>query len=244
MAMTDEQMDTRLRRAGEAWRAAGVPVAEAPAESQVASLVISSTGRPRRARRAGLLASAAVVVAALVAGGALLIANIGSGGNRHTQPPAGARTVGLVGTSWTLAAITDANGNAVPVAGGAALAFAPDNRFKGSDGCYGIGGKAQVGRSTIDFRNRILGTTPVTCRDPQVNATADHVDAVLSGKVTWAIDSERLTLTKAGAGTLVYRANTPPATKKSKLRDPSPKSKTGGVAPPSANAKKRGPASR
>jgi heat shock protein HslJ len=242
MTMTDEQMDTRLQRAGEAWRAAGVPFAEAPAESQVASLVISSTGRPRRARRAGLLASAAVVVAALVAGGALLIANIGSGGNRHTHTPAGARTVGLVGTSWTLTAITDENGNAVPVAGGAALAFAPDNRFKGSDGCNGIGGKAQVSRSTIDFRN--LAATQVMCRDPQVNATAQHVDAVLSGKVTWAIDSDRLALTKAGAGTLVYRANTPPATQKSKLRDSSPKSKTPGGAPPSANAKKRGPASR
>ena len=234
--MTDDQMDGRLQRAGEAWRAVSPPVAEMPDESHVQTLMISSTGRPRRARRAGLIASAAIVAAALVAGGALLIANIGSGGNRHT--PAGAGSVGLVGTPWRLTAITDANGNDVSVAGDAALALAPDNRFKGSDGCNGMGGEALVSGSTIEFGN--VAMTQANCLGDQVTATAGHVDAVVSGKVTWAIDSDRLTLTKAGTGTLVYDASTPPVTQKSKsanLRDRSTKSKAPGVASPTTTAK-------
>ena len=212
--MTDEQMDARLQRAGEAWRAASVPVAEAAAESHVETLMISSTGGPRRPRRTGLFASAAIVVAALVAGGALLIANIGSGGDRQTS--AGG-TVDLVGTPWTLTAIADANGDDVPVAGDAVLAFGPDSRFKGNDGCNGIGGRAHVSGSTIDFGK--VATTEVKCLDDQVAATAEHVDAILSGKVTWAIDSDRLTLTKPGTGTLVYRASRPPTAKMAKSAD-------------------------
>lgn len=76
--MTDEQMDARLRAAGEAWRAAAAPVAEiAPAEPHALTPDVQG---PRR-RRTGLLASAAAVAAAVVAGGTVLLSNLS--GNAH-----------------------------------------------------------------------------------------------------------------------------------------------------------------
>src|SRR5205814_11960 len=56
----------------------------------------------------------------------------------------------------------------------------------------------------IDFGGG-LATTEVACPD-RVSATAEHVDAVLSGDATWSITNAELTVNKPGAGTLVYKA--------------------------------------
>jgi heat shock protein HslJ len=197
--MTDEQMEARLHRAGEAWRTANAPTATVDA-GRVQTLIVPATRKPQR--RTGLLASAALVVAALVAGGALLVANLGSDG-RDTTPPLQPGQVDLRGTAWTLTTITDANGNDVPVAGDAVLGIGPDDVLKGNDGCNAIAGKVEVRASTIDVGN--LAKTEMACLDDQATATAQHVDAILSGTVTWVIAGNELTLTKDGTGSLVYR---------------------------------------
>jgi heat shock protein HslJ len=198
--MTDERMDARLRSAGEAWRAADAQAATIDA-GQVETLTAPAPRKPHR--RTGLLASAAVVAAAIVAGGAFLISNIGSDSGRPNQIEAGPS--GLTGTTWVLDSITDANGNDVPVAGKAAFQIDASDHLSGADGCNAISGDVGISSDTISFGNG-LATTEIACVDDNATATAQQVDAMLSGDVTWSINNDALTLSKAGAGTLVYRA--------------------------------------
>jgi heat shock protein HslJ len=111
----------------------------------------------------------------------------------------------LVGTKWTLAGITDPAGHDVPVAGNASLLITADHKVSGSDGCNSISGDVDVTDSKLGFGNG-LATTAMACLDDQVMTTADLVDTMLSGDVTWKISDDQLTLTKDGAGSLVYRA--------------------------------------
>jgi heat shock protein HslJ len=207
--MTDDQMDARLRRAGAAWRAATDLPVRPPvmADSEPLPLVAPAKPRPRL-RRTGLFASAAVVAAALLAGAGLLIANIASTGNDRSAVEVGAVT--LIGTPWNLVRITDAAGNDVPVAGNATLAIGDAHHLKGNDGCNSISGDIDVTASTIEVGT--LASTEMACLDQQVTASAQHVDAMLSGSLTWTIDGDLLTLTKPGTGTLVYRAQAAPTT--------------------------------
>jgi heat shock protein HslJ len=115
----------------------------------------------------------------------------------------------LVGTKWTLAGITDPAGHDVPVAGNASLLVGADDKVSGSDGCNSISGDVDVTGSTLGFGSG-LATTEMACLDDQVTTTADHVDNMLSGDVTWKISGDELTLTKDGAGSLVYRATAAP----------------------------------
>lgn len=200
--MTDEQMDARLRRAGAAWREASGPVATAEVVPQVETLTAPAARKPHRPRRTGLLASAAVVAAAIVAGGAFLVANIGS--DDGGPSPVDAGPTSLTGTTWKLVHITDANGHDVPVAGKAALSIDESDHLSGSDGCNSISGDVDVNATMIGFGNG-LATTELACPN-QMSATAEHVDALLAGDVAWRINDDELTLSKAGAGTLVYQA--------------------------------------
>lgn len=199
--MTDERMDARLRRAGEAWRAAETTAA-VDVTSRVEELAAPPTDRPRRVRRVGLLASAAIVAAALVAGGGFLVANLGSDNGRPTSTEAGPQS--LAGTNWALATITDADGHDVPVAGKPVLGIDDSTHVGGTDGCNKFGGDISIDSAVIRFGALELSET--ACSDDRVTATAEHVDAVLSGDVAWSIDDGMLTLSKAGAGTLAYRS--------------------------------------
>jgi heat shock protein HslJ len=210
--MTDEQMDARLRRAGEAWRAADSPATTLePTDPQPLPLA-PATRRRRGIRRPGLLASAAVVAAALIAGGSVLVANLGGGG----APPAENSQTNLVGTTWTLVRITGIAGQQVPVAGKPTLYIDANHRLTGNDGCNQVGGDVRVAATTLRFG--ALATTEMACPDPDVTATARHVDAMLSGNASWHIDGDLLTLTRPGAGELVYRA-TPPPTRSTDPKD-------------------------
>jgi heat shock protein HslJ len=200
--MTDEQMDARLRGAGEAWRTAdAAAVADAGNTGEVHD-VIEQSRTTRRRHRWSLIASAAAVVV-LAGAAAALVANVGSNGGNPAATDGGATQ--LTGTPWTLIGITDSNGNEVPVAGDAVLLIGADHNVKGSDGCNAMGGAVDVSDDTIGIGGG-LSMTEMACLDAQVTATASHVDAVLSGDVKWSISGDQLTLTKSGAGQLVYRA--------------------------------------
>jgi heat shock protein HslJ len=209
--MTDDQMDARLRSAGEAWRAAD-PAAVATAESAVPTVAagdphdIDLTGARRRRHRWSVLASAAAVIV-LAGGAAALVANVGSGGGKH--PAVESSTSDLIGTKWALVSITDSQGRDVPVAGNAGFVIDDANHLGGSDGCNSISGDVDVSGSTIGFGNG-LATTEMACLDDNVMTTADHVDNMLSGDVTWSISGDQLTLTKDGTGSLVYRSTAAP----------------------------------
>ncbi|HZC72931.1 MAG TPA: META domain-containing protein [Jatrophihabitans sp.] len=198
--MTDEQMDARLRRTGEAWRAAEAPTAAGVA-TRVETLAVAPTRKPPRSRRFGLLASAAVVAAALVAGGGFLVANLGSDGG---PTPIESGPLSLTGTNWALVGITDAAGHDVPVAGNPTLGIDDSNHVGGTDGCNKFGGDVTVDGAVIRFG--ALEISAMACPDDQVTATAEQVDATLSGDVTWSTSNDELTLSKADVGTLIYRS--------------------------------------
>lgn len=121
------------------------------------------------------------------------------------NPPPDNQSPALVGTPWVLAAIKDANGADVPVAGNGAFSIDADGHLKGNDGCNVMTGDVQIGDQTIDFGSG-LAITEMACSDDNVMTTAQHVDAMLQGQVTWSIDGNELTLHKDGVGTLVFRA--------------------------------------
>jgi heat shock protein HslJ len=199
--MTDEQMDARLQRAGEAWRASNdATVATTHVPTDVETLAVPPARKPPRVRRTGLLASAAVVAAALVAGGTFLVANLSSGDGPPATVEAG--PISLAGTTWNLVGVTDANGDDVPVAGKATLFIDDSGHLNGSDGCNSISGDVDISGATIDFGHG-LATTEIACPN-EVSATAEHVDALVSGDVTWSIGDDKLTLSKDGVGSLIY----------------------------------------
>ena len=121
------------------------------------------------------------------------------------NPPPDNKSPALVGTPWLLAAIKDANGADVPVAGNGAFSIDADGHLKGNDGCNVMTGDVQIGDTTVDF-GAGLAITEMACSGDNVMTTAQHVDAVLQGQVTWSIDGDELTLHKDGVGTLVFRA--------------------------------------
>jgi heat shock protein HslJ len=117
----------------------------------------------------------------------------------------------LAGTNWTLTKIFDADKHDVPVAGDATLLIDKTNHLTGSNGCNSISGDVTTDKTTIGFGNG-FAITEQACTDDQVTATAESVDHVLQGDVSWSIDGNELALTRDGVGTLVYQ-EAPPTTK-------------------------------
>jgi len=151
--MTDEQMDARLRNAGEAWRATTAPT-EDISSIEPHSLTTPEVPRPRR-HRTGLLASAAVVAAALVAGGSVLVANIADNG----QSTSGVDSAALEGTVWGLVGWDDDPPRQQPLD----TVYIGDNgEFVANDDCVLLTAHAAVDGDTISFsesNTRYLGCT-------------------------------------------------------------------------------------
>ncbi len=126
--MTDDQMDARLHRAGQRWRASEPATAtstETAAPALRAPSPTATTPARRPHRRVGLLASAALVAAALVAGGAFLLNHTRGNGNTAATAP-------LAGTVWRLVAY-DAQ---PPRATSLATLYIDDHgQFLADDGC-------------------------------------------------------------------------------------------------------------
>jgi heat shock protein HslJ len=142
--MTDEQMDARLRSAGESWRAATTPAGAI--ESTEVHALTDTPGRtsPRR-RRTGLFASAAIVAAALVAGGSVVVANLnGDNGNRATD----VESASLEGTVWGLVGWDGDPPRAQPVD---TLYIGANGEFVASDDCVLLTAHAEVSGDTITF---------------------------------------------------------------------------------------------
>jgi heat shock protein HslJ len=193
--MTDDLMDARLRDAGARWRAASTADAPGPAAIRIAP--------PVRHRRRWVAAVSAAVVAAGLAVGGVLLATGGNSGGTHVAAPQS--TTPLVGTRWQLREMVDRDGRTSNAARTAYLQISGNDQLAGSDGCNSIGGTVRVSRDTIDFRG--ISSTAMACLDRTVSRTASAVDAVVvAGTARYRLGNGTLTITRPGAGTLVYAA--------------------------------------
>ncbi len=117
-----------------------------------------------------------------------------------TLPAPTADVPTLPGASWRLVAVT-ADGVAHRVFGSPSLQL-KGGKLLASDGCNTLSGEATVSGGTLIAPR--LASTEIGCTS-QIGYTAFAVDAVLAGRPTWSIRGSRLTLHKAGAGTLGYQ---------------------------------------
>jgi heat shock protein HslJ len=204
--MTDELLDARLRAAGDRWRAAHPEpahvdfrhlAADPPAVVPVVPAVRGAATAPRRAR---LWLAAAAAVAATVAA-ALLVVQLGGS---KSKTPSGSASA-LLGVDWRLVQVVDQAGHATQ-AGPAQLTVSADGRLSGTDGCNHIGATVQVSATELDVRG--LLTTDMGCLNPNpaIGIAERAIHAMLSGTVRWSVSGDELTLTKDGAGSLIYRA--------------------------------------
>ncbi len=179
--MTDEQMDARLRRAGEQWRAAN----DRPGEGDFDESL--STPRTPRPRRTALLVAAAVVAAALVAGAGFLL----SGGDTHKRSTGTAATP-LEGTVWRL--VDDGRrhaGNSL-----ATLYISKDGRLVADDECTVLDLRVDVHAAAL-----VATKTNVRQRDctDTTGPVFDRSAETFIGKIDYRIAGPRLTMTIAGA---------------------------------------------
>ncbi len=181
--MTDEQMDARLRAAGERWRNANTTAAvvEAPMLTEPAEVVPVRSGRRRRSW--GLLASAAAVAAALVVGGTFLLRDA------HNGPTPSGDTAALEGHVWLM---TDSHG----AKSSATLYIDRDGNLVGDDECTLIGGKAALDGDTMTVTDQIVRYK--SCTDQYGPGYYTDGVGVLSGASTFTITSDALTITRNG----------------------------------------------
>jgi heat shock protein HslJ len=187
--MTDDQMDARLRRAGDAWRAAN-PGSDA-IEPDVEPVELAQPAQRRRMPRPGLLLSAAAVAAALVAGAAVVLTNVGGNGHRSAD------VSGLAGTVWQL----EGRGG---VASTATVVFNADGTFVADDTCEVFGG-------SYDVDHGMLFAEPHDLRDKQCTDASGDVTfgdnglIVLTSGTAYTLDGGALTI-GSGSDALHLRA--------------------------------------
>jgi heat shock protein HslJ len=181
--MTDEQMDARLRAAGERFRAA-TAFDEAVPEVAGRPHDVTGTTRARRSanRRWGLIASAAAVAAALVVGGTLAVQNLT--GNNAT--PTGT-TAPLEGTVWQLLGYgRERNPNS-----SATFYFGADGQLVADDDCTVITADATASASHLSATH--LQVRPRSCVDSNAPTFTTGVD-ILTARPTYSIDGDALTV--------------------------------------------------
>lgn len=203
--MIADDMDARLRQAGERWRAANATPASfdvdavtgVPDTSRIP--VVPSRAAIRRPRWAWLAAAVVGAAAAAVVG--LVIA----GGGSNTPMPAVGNAPPLLGTTWHLTALTGANGASVRIVAPASLTVDRPAALGADDGCNHYSGPLSVRQATLDIGT--LAGTAIGCTGP-IEAQIRLIASVLldAGTVHYSITGDELTLTRPGAGTLVYRA--------------------------------------
>ena len=207
---TDNDMDAMLRDAGSRWRAA-----HSGSASSVDFDVITPVAQPSRRRNWLLVASAALIVAALAVGSAWFAA-----GRDHSPkanpagPVSSGDTHGLTGIRWQLLMASGPTENSGPSGSSQGLypplEFNADGTVLANDGCNSISGPATIGASTITFG--ALATSAMGCTLDAGGTYQEHlIQTVLQGTVSWKVEddgvgrgSSHLTITNAGAGTLVY----------------------------------------
>ena len=190
--LTDDDLDTRLRMAGERFRERTTePVHVTPAQH-------------RRRRLTPLLAVAASV--AVVIGLVVAITQL-TGRSAPHRGAAPGHAMPITNVHWRLASAVDAKGNPVPVTGQVEL-FIDNATVTANDGCNAIGGPVQLDGNELRFGD--LVSTTIGCRD---SGEQEHlVDVLLRDTVSYAIEGGTLTLTKPGAGSLTYTVAKPAPT--------------------------------
>src|SRR5689334_6004718 len=187
--MTDEQMDARLRAAGQRWRERSdgdTVVAELP---DVAEELPSLS--PHR-RRTWFVAAAAAAVVALIAGLTFAL----RGEPRHGTP--NAETAGLEGVVWLLPATRDMGSSAPPPT----LYIGRDGTLVADDECRLIGGHATVIGQRLTLRDFVVRLKQ--CTDQYGSGFYDKGTNVLRGPAKYSINSAGLTITRAGFGSLHF----------------------------------------
>jgi heat shock protein HslJ len=114
----------------------------------------------------------------------------------------------LVGT-WTLTGVVSPDGTTTssPVRP-ASVTFDGRGHLSGSDGCNAVSGPVTVRAGKLDVGQ--LGMTYVACAGT-VNAESSAFDSILGRGVTWVVHGPQLTVSKDGAGALVFTATAAPA---------------------------------
>jgi heat shock protein HslJ len=112
----------------------------------------------------------------------------------------------LLDTEWRLVRTVDRTATVRMPGVSATLKIGSDQKLVAGDGCNSISGRAGVHPGTITFGEVVM--TTMACTDRGLASAAASVDAMLSGTVRYAIHDGELTLTKAGATTLIYRTAT------------------------------------
>jgi heat shock protein HslJ len=194
--MTDEQMDARLHRAGEAWRVAQThtQVIE-PAQP----IDITPRARPHRFSRTGFLFTAAAVAAALAAG--LVVVVTGLGGNSHRS----ADVAGLQNTVWRLVSYDDAQRLTHSLA---TLVIDSNGQLVADDSCNLVGAHASVTGAQLDVSKIVQRFHP--CTDAAGETTFERGVGILRTSPRYAIDGDELTITGGGhAMHLVAAPNLP-----------------------------------
>jgi heat shock protein HslJ len=196
--MTDEQMDARLRGAGEAWRRADDAIPAATDVEQEIPLGSSTPRRARRSRRTALFASAAVVAAALVAGGAFVL-NATNGDHRRAT---NADMTALEGTVWRLIGYGREQQQPNSTA---TLVVDSDGTFVADDACEVFGGKAEVYSGQLSLTPR--KTRLKMCTDSAGEVTFDRgLDALVS-LPSYSVVGNQLTITHPGTPTMYFQSS-------------------------------------
>ena len=203
--MTDDQMDARLRRAGEAWRAA--PANTTLAEPAVEPMDIVVHKRVRHAGRSGLLLSVAAVAAALVAGIAVVITVFV---NRSNAPAATDPAV-LTNRTWHLLTVSGqptTQDLTLRIDKNSHIGGRTSGHMTGDDGCHTIWTWVDVHAGSFVAQDGLQ--LPADIHDLAACVTTAH--RVLSAKpVLWSVHGAKLTITspRVPGQTLVYGTAAP-----------------------------------
>jgi heat shock protein HslJ len=195
---TDEQMDARLRAAGEGWRAASAQPPGVEATNLAGSDVHELIAPPAKSGRNKILVG--LSAAAVVALGIGLAVGLAGRNSNGPKPAVASGSGAIEQVHWQLATIDGTAGDY-----GSTL-FVDGDKIQLNDGCNSGSGSGTVTGSTLEFRD--IAITAMGCPGARGESSA-RVDRILVGTVTWSVDNGTLTVTKSGVGTLTYRAAPP-----------------------------------
>jgi len=111
----------------------------------------------------------------------------------------------LVGITWGLTSMISGDAvSSVPVGITASLLLKEDGTVDVEPGCNSAGGNYVVDGNSITFTN--LATTDMACVGPRMDVEAAVMQVLNAGRLTFAIDSNTLTLTAADGTGLQFSA--------------------------------------
>jgi hypothetical protein len=191
--MTDEQMDSRLQRAGAAWRS-GQPTTHV-LESPAPPFDLSTVALHRRVPRLGLLVSAAAVAAALIVGTVVLTTSLGS---NRPEPAMSTELSQLINRTWHLLSV-GGHPSKEDITLRIDLTQRVDGHMSGLDGCHTISTFPNLHDGWWKPNGPITPEAVGNCRSPIHRILA-------AARVRWSVADGKLTVRAGGPPTtaLVY----------------------------------------